>query len=53
MQKSSHFRAGGTWKISKDAQAIADAVLRDIGLGIYKYDEPLEAWENEGGSVED
>lgn len=53
MQKSSHFRAGGIRKYEGDDQAIADAVLRDISLRIYQYDEPLEAWENEGGSVED
>jgi hypothetical protein len=52
MQKSSHFRAGGILALDRDAQAIADAVLRDISLGIYKYDEPLEVWDNEGGACE-
>lgn len=56
MQKSSHFRAGGAVVSvifrDKDADAISDAVLRDISLGIYKYDEPLEVWENEGGACE-
>lgn len=30
MRRSSHFRAGGTWKLGKDAQTVMEAAAEDL-----------------------